>query len=132
MIRQGSGKIINTASNAGKVPRTNNAPYCASKAGVILLTRVMALELAKHNITVNALCPGAAETEMLVNIQAKGDQKVLDGIIRGNLENFRAGIPMGRLAKPEEEAAMVVYLASEAADHITGQTLVVDGGQTMV
>jgi NAD(P)-dependent dehydrogenase (short-subunit alcohol dehydrogenase family) len=132
MIKQGGGKIINVASNAGKVPRMNNAAYCASKAGVILLTRVMALELAKFDITVNALCPGATATEMLVQVQAKGDKKVLDRIIRGDLESYRSGIPMGRLAKPEEQAAMVLYLASENANHITGQTFFVDGGQTMV
>ncbi len=132
MIIQRSGKIINVASNAGKVPRTNNAAYCAAKAGVILFTRVLALELAKYGITVNALCPGATETEMLVKIQAKDDPKVLEGIIKGSLETYRTGIPMGRLAKPEEQAAMVAYLASDAANHITGQTLCVDGGQTMV
>jgi len=130
--RRGNGKIINVASNAGKVPRTNNAAYCAAKAGVILLTRVLALELARYGITANALCPGATETEMLVKVQAKDDPQVLEGIIRGNLENFRAGIPLGRLAKPEEQASMVVYLASEMANHITGQTFFVDGGQTMV
>lgn len=132
MLEQRYGKIINVASNAGKVARTNNAAYCASKAGVILLTRVTALELAKYGITVNALCPGATETEMLVKIQAKDDPAVLQGIIRGNLENFRAGIPLGRLAKPEEQAAMVTFLASDMANHITGQTFFVDGGQTMV
>ena len=132
MITQGGGRIINVASNAGKVARMNNAAYCASKAGVILLTRVMALELAEFGITVNALCPGATATEMLVQIQAKGDKKVLDGIIRGNLETYRSGIPLGRMAKPEEQAAMVLYLASEMANHITGQTFFVDGGQTMV
>jgi len=132
MLTQGGGRIINVASNAGKVARMNNAAYCASKAGVILLTRVMALELAKFGITVNALCPGATATEMLVQIQAKGDKKVLDGIIRGNLETYRSGIPLGRMAKPEDQAAMVLYLASDMANHITGQTFFVDGGQTMV
>ena len=131
MVAQGGGKIINVASNVGKVARVNNAAYCSSKAGVILLTRVMALELAKHKITVNALCPGATETEMIL-IQAGGNEKFMDGIIKGDLDSFRAGIPMGRLAKTEEQADMVLFLASQHADHITGQTLVVDGAQTMV
>ena len=130
MVEQGGGKIINIASNAGKVARMNNAAYCASKAGVILLTRVMALELAKFGITVNALCPGATDTEM-IRIQA-GDPKVLDKIVLGDLDTYRAGIPLGRLAKPEDQAYMVLYLVSEYANHITGQTLFVDGGQTMV
>ena len=132
MIKQGVGKIINIASNAGKRALVNNAAYCASKAGVILLTRVMALELARFNITVNALCPGATATEMLTKVQGRDDPKVLEGIIRGDLNTYRSGIPMGRLAKPEEQAAMVMYLASDYANHITGQTFVVDGGQTMV
>jgi 2,3-dihydro-2,3-dihydroxybenzoate dehydrogenase len=132
MIPKKSGRIINLASNAGKVPRMNNAAYCASKAGVILLTQVIALELAKYGITANALCPGATETELLVKTQSGGLSQGVDGIIRGSLETYRAGIPLGRLAKPEEQAAMAIFLASEAAGHITGQTFVVDGGQTMV
>jgi NAD(P)-dependent dehydrogenase (short-subunit alcohol dehydrogenase family) len=132
MISKGGGRIINVASNAGKVPRVNNAAYCASKAGVILLTQVIALELAKFGITANALCPGATETELLVKTQSGGLSQGLEGIIRGSLETFRAGIPLGRLAKPEDQASMVLYLASEEARHITGQTFVVDGGQTMV
>lgn len=131
MAAQGGGKIVNVASNAGIVPRMNNAAYCSSKAGVILLTRVMALELAKHKITVNALCPGATKTEMIV-VQAGGNKKFMDGIIKGDLDSYRAGIPMGRLALPEEQADMVLFLTSEHADHITGQTFFVDGGQTMV
>jgi NAD(P)-dependent dehydrogenase (short-subunit alcohol dehydrogenase family) len=130
MAQRKAGKIINVASNAGKVPRMNNSSYCASKAGVILLTRVMALELAKYGITVNALCPGGTDTEM-IRIQA-GDPKVLDRIIQGDLDTYRAGIPTGRLARPEEQAYMVLYMASEYANHITGQTFFVDGGQTMV
>jgi NAD(P)-dependent dehydrogenase (short-subunit alcohol dehydrogenase family) len=132
MVSRQSGRIINVASNAGKVPRVNNAAYCASKAGVILLTRVIALELAKYGVTANALCPGATETELLVKTQSGGLSQGLGGIIKGSLETFRAGIPMGRLAKPEEQASMVLFLASDAASHITGQTFIVDGGQTMV
>jgi 2,3-dihydro-2,3-dihydroxybenzoate dehydrogenase len=131
MVAQGGGKIVNVASNVGKVARVNNSAYCSSKAGVILLTRVMALELAKNNITVNALCPGATETEMIM-IQAGGNKKFLEGIIKGDLDSYRAGIPVGRLASPEEQADMVLFLVSEHANQITGQTFFVDGGQTMV
>jgi NAD(P)-dependent dehydrogenase (short-subunit alcohol dehydrogenase family) len=131
MVERGTGRIINVASNVGKMGRIGNAAYCASKAGVILLTRVMALELAGSGITVNALCPGATETEMLLT-QVRGARGTLDRVIRGDLESFRSGIPMGRLAKPEEQAAMVLFLASDHAAHVTGQTFVVDGGQTMI
>jgi NAD(P)-dependent dehydrogenase (short-subunit alcohol dehydrogenase family) len=133
MVAQGEGgRIINVASNAGRVPRMLNAAYCASKAAVLHLSRVMALELAPHGITVNALCPGATETEMLVKVQAGGDPRRVEGIIRGSLELFRSGIPLGRLARPEEQAEAVVFLASDAARFITGQAITVDGGQTML
>jgi len=131
MTTQSAGKIVNVASNVGKVARMNNAAYCSSKAGVIMLTRVMALELAKYNITVNALCPGATETEMII-VQANDNVGLMDSIIKGDLNSFRSGIPMNRLAKVEEQADMVLFLSSEHANHITGQTFFVDGGQTMV
>jgi 2,3-dihydro-2,3-dihydroxybenzoate dehydrogenase len=131
MIDQGGGRIVEIASNIARIPRLNNAAYCASKAAVIHLVRCMALELAAHNITVNALCPGSTATPMLVDVQAKGDRSRLDGIIHGSLEQWRTGIPLGRLAEPEDQAAMAVFLASESARHITGQVLCVDGGQTL-
>jgi 2,3-dihydro-2,3-dihydroxybenzoate dehydrogenase len=132
MVEQKNGRIINISSIAGKVPRINNVSYCASKAGVILLTKVMALELARFGITVNAICPGSTATEMVLQVVTKGDPKVLEGIVQGDLDTYRSGIPMGRLARPEEQAAMALYLASDYANHITGQTFTVDGGQIML
>jgi 2,3-dihydro-2,3-dihydroxybenzoate dehydrogenase len=126
------GRIINVASNAARVPRMHNAAYCASKAAVLHLTRVMALELAAHDITVNALCPGATATEMLLNVQAGGVPSRLDGIVKGSLELHRTGIPLGRLAEPQEQAAAVAFLASDDARFITGQAITVDGGQTTI
>ncbi len=132
MVRQNEGgRIIEIASNIARIPRINNAAYCSSKAAVVHLVRCMALELAQYNITVNALCPGSTATPMLVDVQAKGDRSRLEGIIRGSLEQWRTGIPLGRLAEPEDQAAMAVFLASESARHITGQVLCVDGGQTL-
>jgi NAD(P)-dependent dehydrogenase (short-subunit alcohol dehydrogenase family) len=132
MVHQGDGgRIVLIASNIARIARLNNAAYSASKAAVIHLARCMALELAPFNITVNALCPGSTATPMLVDVQAKGDRSRLEGIIRGSLEQWRTGIPLGRLAEPEDQAAMVVFLSSESARHITGQALCVDGGQTL-
>jgi 2,3-dihydro-2,3-dihydroxybenzoate dehydrogenase len=132
MVRQGEGgRIVAIASNIARIPRLNNAAYCASKAAVVHLVRCMALELAQYDITVNALCPGSTATPMLVDVQAKGDRSRLEGIIRGSLEQWRTGIPLGRLAEPEDQAAMAVFLATESARHITGQILCVDGGQTL-
>jgi len=130
MIERGSGCIINMASNCGGVARVDLGAYCASKAATIHLTRVMALELAKYGIRVNAVCPGSTESEMQRDMQQRLG---LQGkIVQGDLKIFRTGIPLGKMAAPEDQAAMVVYLASEAAKHITGQAYYVDGGQTML
>jgi 2,3-dihydro-2,3-dihydroxybenzoate dehydrogenase len=132
MVAQGGGgRIILIASNVGRTPRINNAAYAASKAAVIHLMRSMALELGKHDITVNALCPGSTATTMLVDNQAKGDPHRLEGIIKGSIEQWRTGIPLGRLAQPEDQAACCAFLASPAGRHITGQAICVDGGQTL-
>jgi 2,3-dihydro-2,3-dihydroxybenzoate dehydrogenase len=132
MVEQGAGgRIVMVASNVARTPRLNNAAYAASKAALVHLVRCMALELAKYNITVNALCPGSTATPMLIDIQARGDPRRLEGIIRGSIEQWRTGIPLGRLAEPEDQAAMITFLGTEAARYITGQALCVDGGQTL-
>jgi 2,3-dihydro-2,3-dihydroxybenzoate dehydrogenase len=132
MVDQASGgRIVMVASNVARTPRLNNAAYAASKAAVVHLVRCMALELARYNITVNALCPGSTATPMLIDVQARGDPRRLDGIIRGSIEQWRTGIPLGRLAEPEEQAAMIAFLATDAGRYITGQALCVDGGQTL-
>ena len=124
------GRIVLIASNAARIPRLNNAAYSTSKAAVIQLARCMALELGQHGITVNALCPGSTATTMLVDFQAKGDPSRLDGIIKGSVEQWRTGIPLGKLAEPADQAAMCVFLASEGGRFVSGQALCVDGAQT--
>lgn len=132
MVERGAGgRIVMVASNVGRTPRLNNAAYAASKAAVIQLARAMALELGRHDITVNALCPGSTATTMLVDVQAGGDPARLDGIIHGSLEQWRTGIPLGRLAEPDDQAAAAVFLMSDAGRYITGQAVCVDGGQTL-
>lgn len=131
MHAQGNGgRIVAVASNAGFTPRLSTAAYGASKAAVIQLVRCMALELAKHKITVNALCPGSTATSMAIDVQAGGDMSRLAGVIHGSLEQWRTGIPLGHLADPSDQAAMVAFLMSDGARHITGQVMCVDGGQT--
>ena len=131
MIRQESGgAIVAVSSNVGRVPRLATVSYGASKAAVIQLVRCMALELGPYGINVNALCPGSTATTMMVDVQAQGDPKKLEGVIKGSVEQWRTGIPLGRLAEPADQAAMAAFLISEAARHITGQALCVDGGQT--
>jgi 2-deoxy-D-gluconate 3-dehydrogenase len=122
MIPAGGGKIVNIASQNGVVGYYRRAAYCASKAGAINLTRVLALEWAKHRINVNAVAPTFILTPLT---QSTFDDPALrDDLLRR--------IPLGRVGQPEDVVGAVVFLASPAADLITGHTLLVDGGWTAV
>ena len=120
MIRQQRGKIINTASIMGQVGQKLTLTYCAAKSGVVGLTRALALEWARHNIQVNALCPGFVLTS--INEEAMKDEKIFNATLRK--------IPAGRLGQVSDMVGAVLFLASEASDYMTGQTLTVDGGWT--
>lgn len=119
MREQGSGVILNTASTAGIRPRTGLSAYCASKGGLITLTKQLAHELADDGIRVNAVCPVATDTDMLP--QFAGENLTVDDIA--------ATIPLGRLADPVDVAHAAVFLASDEASMITGTALEVDGGR---
>jgi 3-oxoacyl-[acyl-carrier protein] reductase len=115
ILRDG-GRIVNIASIAGMVGFPGQANYAAAKAGVIALTRVLAKELAKRQITVNAVAPGIIQTPML-------------GVIRPEvLSEYEKQIPVGRIGKPEDVANAVLFLATEETGYITGQTLPITGG----
>lgn len=116
MLKNGKGSIINTASQCGERGTRNLGAYSASKGGVLALTRVTAMELAKKNIRVNALNPGIIATPMALALP-KEEQ-----------EGFAAIIPQGRLGRPEEIAYAALFLASDESSHVTGHALVVDGG----
>jgi NAD(P)-dependent dehydrogenase (short-subunit alcohol dehydrogenase family) len=120
--RNRGGAIVSIASAAGIVAIEGRGPYGAAKAGIEGLTRVYATETAGAGIRVNAVAPGSTRTKLI-------EQGLKDGSIRGEWQVER--IPMGRLAEPREIADPVVYLASDRASYITGQTLVVDGGWTV-
>jgi meso-butanediol dehydrogenase/(S,S)-butanediol dehydrogenase/diacetyl reductase len=113
MLKQGGGVIINTASITGFQGLGHEAAYCASKGGVIALTKAMAVEYAPYNIRVNCICPGPIATRLTSPRQS---------IIRK--------IPMGRLGKPEEIAYVALFLASDESSFVTGHALVADGGMT--
>jgi 3-oxoacyl-[acyl-carrier protein] reductase len=119
MMGQRSGKIINMTSIAGIIGNPGQANYAASKAGVIGFTKTMARELGSRNVQVNAVAPGFVETDMTA---ALNDEQ---------RKQLAARIPLGRTAKPEEIAGVVLFLASSYADYITGQVLCVDGGMVM-
>ena len=118
MIKQKNGKIISIASIAGKVGFVNSSAYCASKAGIINLTRELAMELSPHNINVNAVAPGVIATKMTEDMLKDKNTK----------EVLLANIPLGRIGQPEEIGKAIVFLASDDSNFITGHTLVVDGG----
>lgn len=118
-LREATGTIVNMASVAGIQATPYNAAYCASKGGVILLTKSMALELAKAGVRVNAVCPASVDTPFLRGfaLPADADMQLL----------MRSVAPMGRVIDPAEVAAAVAYLASGDAANVSGTTLVIDG-----
>jgi len=120
MIKRKHGKIINVTSVHQEIPKPYFAPYCAAKAGVGMLTKVLAVELAPYKISINNLAPGAIETP--INIDVLRDPEKLKRVL--------GQIPWGRMGQPEEVAEMAVYLASDAAEYVTGATFVIDGGLT--
>ena len=119
MMKQHYGRIINLASVVGVTGNAGQANYAASKAGIIGLTKTAAKELASRNITVNAIAPGFIETDMTAVLSDKAREAML------------SQIPLARPGKPEDVAAVVVFLASEKADYITGQVIHVSGGMYM-
>jgi acetoacetyl-CoA reductase len=118
MMDQKYGRIINITSFVGQAGNFGQANYAASKGGIIAFTKTLALEMAKYNITVNAIAPGFTETEMLAQVPENIREQII------------ARVPMGRFGKPEEIARAVVFLAAEG-DYITGQQINVNGGVYM-
>lgn len=132
MIASGhKGRIISTASMAGRAGFGDFAPYCASKASVISLTQAAAKTLAPHGITVNAFGPGIVDTELWIGL----DRDLLEmGAISQPgqaIKDYAAGIPLGRVSLPEDVAGTVDFLLSPASAYMTGQCLMIDGGMIM-
>ncbi|MEB6334424.1 glucose 1-dehydrogenase [Serratia rhizosphaerae] len=135
MVKQNKGCLINTSSGQGRVGFIYTPHYAASKMGVIGITQSLALELAAHNITVNAFCPGIIETEMWdYNDRVWGEILSTPEKKYGKselMQEWVEGIPLKRAGKPKDVAGLVMFLASEDASYITGQTINVDGGLIM-
>jgi NAD(P)-dependent dehydrogenase (short-subunit alcohol dehydrogenase family) len=131
MLRSGWGRIVNVASTAGLAGYAYVAAYCAAKHGVIGLTKALALEVAKKGITVNAVCPGYTETEILresiANVIAKTGRSEADA-----RAEFAKGNPQGRIVQPHEVADGVLWLCGDGAGAITGQSISVSGGEVTV
>ncbi len=119
MLKQRSGRIVSVTSVVGQAGNAGQANYAASKAGLIGLTKAVALEVASRNITVNAVAPGFIDTDMT------------RGLVEGRTDEWNARIPLKRLGTPEDVAAAVMFLASDEAAYITGHVLAVNGGMYM-
>jgi len=125
MVSRGSGKVVSIGSDAGRGGSTGEAVYAATKGAIIAFSKSLAREMARYKINVNVVCPGLTETPLLQEVRDTSEKahKIVDAITRA--------IPLGRVGTPEDIANAVAFLASPAADYITGQTLSVSGGLTM-
>ena len=126
MIERSWGRIINVASDAGRVGSSLEAVYSGAKGGLIAFTKTIAREMARHGITANTVCPGPTDTPLLTGMLGEGtaSARVIDAMVKA--------VPMRRLGRPEDIGPAVAFLASERAGYITGQTLSVSGGLTMI
>jgi NAD(P)-dependent dehydrogenase (short-subunit alcohol dehydrogenase family) len=120
MVRSRRGSIINISSFLGVKALPNELPYSTSKGAVIQLTRAMSLDLAPYNVRANCVCPGTVHTRMYESVLKD------PGMVKRNLQ----GIPLGRVAEPEEIASVVLHLASDESTYVTGATIMVDGGRS--
>lgn len=129
MVPRGRGAVVTVASNAAGTPRTLMAAYAASKAAATMFTKCLGLEVAKYGIRCNVVAPGSTETTMLTSMWQ--DENGRRGTIEGLPDQYRVGIPLGKLAQPSDIADAVVFLLSDRAAHITMHDLTVDGGAAL-
>ncbi|MGF1430234.1 2,3-dihydro-2,3-dihydroxybenzoate dehydrogenase [Kitasatospora sp. LaBMicrA B282] len=129
MVPRGRGAIVTVASNAAVTPRSEMAAYAASKAAATLFTKSLGLEVAQYGVRCNLVAPGSTDTPMLSSMWA--DETDRQHTVAGNPDAYRVGIPLGKLATPQDVANAVVFLLSDEAGHITLHDLTVDGGASL-
>lgn len=132
MTERGGGSIVTIGSVVGLGARPGWAAYGASKAAVVQLTRILAVELGPLGIRVNVVCPGPTLTPMIEQGIREEGPDVIRQKIEGSLAGFRPGIPLGRMGMPEEQGAAIAFLLSDEASFVTGATLFVDGGLSAI
>jgi NAD(P)-dependent dehydrogenase (short-subunit alcohol dehydrogenase family) len=120
MIEQKKGNIINVSSAAGTQGFAYQVLYCTAKAAIIMYTRALALEWARYNIRVNAIGPGYVETRMTSNLLQDEERR----------KQLERSVPLRRIGQPRDIGLLALYLASRASDYLTGQTIIIDGGQS--
>jgi 2,3-dihydro-2,3-dihydroxybenzoate dehydrogenase len=130
MAERRRGCIVTVASNAAGIPRTGMAAYAASKAAAAMFTKCLGLEVARSGVRCNVVAPGSTDTPMLRGL-GEGRSDAERTLIEGDLASYKNGIPLGRVAQPQDIADAVLFLASDRARHITMQDLYVDGGATL-
>lgn len=130
MKKRKKGSVVIVSSNASKFPRKGMAAYASSKAAVSMYAKCFALEMAEYNVRCNIVSPGSTNTDMQRKLW-NGSSTVPGSVLNGDLSNYRLGIPLGKIAEPEEIAEAVYFLASARSGHITMEELTVDGGATM-
>jgi 2,3-dihydro-2,3-dihydroxybenzoate dehydrogenase len=128
MAARGSGAVVTVSSNAAHTPRIGLGTYAASKAAALMLTKCVGLEYAQRGVRVNVVCPGSTDTAMLRTLA--GPDAVANSV-RGDQAAFKLGIPLGRIATPDRVAAVIAFLLSDDAGHITLESVTVDGGATL-
>ena len=125
MLELGSGRIVNIASDAGRIGSALEAIYSGTKGGLIAFTKTLAREFARHQITANTICPGITDTPLIGEITA------INPIAARGIASIQKSVPLGRMGKPMDIANAVAFFAAEEAAYVTGQTLSVSGGITM-
>lgn len=125
MVQRNSGRIINIASDAGRVGSTGEVVYSGCKGATIAFAKALAREVARNNVTINTICPGPTDTPAMEAFVGSGEkgQKIRDAMVRG--------VPLGRIGQPDDYPGLVAFLASDDAAFMTGQTISVSGGLTM-
>lgn len=129
MVKRSKGAIVTVSSNAAGVPRHGMAAYAASKAAATMFTKSLGLELAPHGIRCNVVAPGSTRTNMQESMWNGSVNE--QSVIRGSLETYKTGIPLLKIAEPEDVAGAVLFLLSDQAGHITMTDIYVDGGATL-